>query len=418
MERSDFKFLIKSILTWRLLLFGIVVVAVNNITLQRHHLGGGIENYLSNPYLWSLANFDGEHFLSIAMSGYKPLQYFFFPIYPMLVGILARFFGGSMITHLISGLVVSNVTFFLGLIGLMRLIRLDYKENITRLIVILLLIFPASFYFGAFYSESLFFALSVWSFYLARKGKWVLAGILGAFLTATRIVGLALVPALLVEVWLQKGKPGIWGIRDIGEIRGIWEKRLLGIAMIPVGIIAYMVYLNKVTGDPLEFFHSVFIYGEQRSSELILLPQVFYRYIFKILPNINYYYFPAVFTLWLEFIVGVVFGVFVGLGLLELGFKKCGWIRNINILWRVENLGKFKIRESYLAYLLVGYLIPTFSGSFSSFPRYILILFPAFIMIANVLSKSSKSVQKVYYLISFVTLLFATMLFSRGYWIS
>jgi hypothetical protein len=326
----------------------------------------------------------------------------------LLTSLVARLIGNSMFSYLVSGLFVSNMAFLAGMVGFMRLIGLDYEKNTVRKCVILLLLFPTSFYFGAFYSESLFFALSVWSFYFARKGKWLYAGVLGAALTATRIVGLALIPALLVEVWLQNGKPRIG---DIKEIRKIWGKRLLGIALIPVGIIGYMVYLNKVAGDPLEFFHNVFIYGEQRSSEIIMLPQVFYRYIFKILPNINYDYFPAVFTTWLEFVVGLGVGVLGGLGAIRVISK----LRGLGKSGRFEY---FEIRESYLVYLLAGYLIPTLSGSFSSLPRYVVVLFPVFIMLVNVLNKSKNEIRKAYYILSALTLLIASMLFSRGYWIA
>jgi hypothetical protein len=433
MKKDDNRFVFTAFVVWRISLCLILAFAIGFIALQKDFLGGGLENYLANPQLWSWANFDGEHLLSISLVGYKPLQYFFFPAYPFLVSFVAKLFYSSTTTHLITGLVISHAALLMGLIGLIRLTKLDYKKNIARLSLILLLLFPTSFYFGAFYTESLFFALSVWSFYFARKGRWLVAGALGAVLAATRVVGLALIPALIVEAWMQGGRGGL------GEV----GKKVLGIVLVPLGIVVYMVYLNKVVGDPLEFFHSVGIYGEQRSTELIMLPRIFYRYIVKILPNINYNYFPAVFSTWLEFLVGLGFGVLGGLGILEwigrlasgsdLRFKEpCGsaksslarrgglgvvswWFRRGRTGRMLDN---FKIRESYLVYLLVGYIIPTLSGSFSSLPRYVLILFPAFIMLSKLLSCGKERTVNSYYLLSAVTLFIATALFVRGYWIS
>lgn len=385
-------------LIWRVLLFVFLFLAISTLPLQKDFLGGGMQNYLKAPHLWSWVNFDGEHYLRIAREGYGQFSYFFFPVYPLLMRFATWGFKGGLVGYILSGLLISHISLLIGLIGLVRLIRMDYKRKTAFFAVSLLLFFPTSFYFGSFYTESLFFALVVWSFYFARTKRWIMAGVLGAILTATRVVGLALLPALLVEVWEQKREIG--GIGDIGVI-GV--KKILGVLLVPMGLLIYMYYLKVQTGDSLAFFHSLGnVFGEQRSPRLILLPQVFYRYFFKILPNINYDYFPVVFTTWLEFITAVVFGVLGGLG----------------ILAALKRLGKFRLRASYAAYLVVGFLIPTLSGSFSSLPRYVLVLFPAFILSALIISKTPRSIQVLTFTLLFICLGIATSLFTRGYWVS
>jgi len=203
-NKKDFRFILTGLLAWRILLFLFLFFAVIFIPLQKDFLGGGVETYLKAPYLWSWANFDGEHYLSIAYQGYLPLTYFFFPVYPLLIRLIAEVFNQNFLTYAMSGLFISHLAFFIGLIGLIRLIEVDYKKEIAYPAIILLLLFPTSFYFGSVYTESLFLALTVWSFYFARKKRWVWAGLLGAISTATRIVGLALIPALIAELWLQK----------------------------------------------------------------------------------------------------------------------------------------------------------------------------------------------------------------------
>ncbi len=383
MNKKDFKFLFSSFVFWRLILFIFLFLAISIVQLQEKFLGGNLEDYLRAPYLWAWVNFDGEHYLSIAYQGYLSLTHFYFPAYSLITKFIAGLFNQNFITIVISGLLVSNISFLVALIGLWKLIRLDYKKKIASLVILLLLVFPTSFYFGSFYTESLFLALVVWSFYFARKQKWLLAGILGAVLTATRVVGIALVPALIVEVWLQKRKNKKLGL--------LWP--IVGILLVPLGLFAYMYYLKITTGDPLEFFHSVSIFGQQRSQSLILLPQVFYRYFFKVLPNLNYDYFPIVFTTFLEIVAAIVFLV-----LAVVSF--------------------FKLRLTYAFYLAVGYLIPTLSGSFSSLPRYVLILFPGFILMAIWLSKKSKWLQVTLLSILFLALGIATALFVRGYWVA
>jgi Gpi18-like mannosyltransferase len=382
MSKKEIDFLLPSLLGWRVLLFVFLFLAIFTLPLQNNFLGGGLSNYLKAPWLWSWLNFDGEHYLSIARQGYLPLTYFYFPAFPLMVRLVASLFGRSFLSLALSGLLVSHLSFFLALVGLWKLIRLDSKEGIARLAIAGLFLFPTSFYFGCFYTESLFLALIVWSFYFARKQKWFLAGILGAVSTATRVVGLALIPALLIEAWLQKGEKKKYNL----------ILPFIGVTMISLGILAYMYYLQLETGDPLEFFHSVSIFGQQRSPNLILLPQVFYRYLFKILPNINYSYFPVVFSTWLEALTGLAF-------------------------LAISIIGFFRLRLSYAVYLAIGYLVPTFSGSFSSLPRYVVVLFPAFILFANYLSKKSKVLQILNFAILFICLGIATSLFVRGYWI-
>ena len=383
MKKKDFKFLFSSFVFWRLILFIFLFLAISIVQLQEKFLGGNLEDYLRAPYLWAWVNFDGEHYLSIAYQGYLSLTHFYFPAYSLITKFIAGLFNQNFITIVISGLLVSNVSFLVALIGLWKLIRLDYKENIASLAILLLLVFPTSFYFGSLYTESLFLALVVWSFYFARKQKWLLAGILGAVLTATRVVGIALVPALIVEVWLQK--------RKNKKLSLFWP--IVGILLVPLGLFVYMYYLKITTGDPLEFFHSVSIFGQQRSSSLILLPQVFYRYFFKVLPNVNYDYFPIVFSTFLEIIAAIIFLV-------------------------LTIVSFFKLRLSYAFYLAAGYLIPTLSGSFSSLPRYVLVLFPGFILMAIWLSKKSRWLQTAVLLILFLALGIATALFVRGYWVA
>ncbi len=69
-------------LTWKIFVYFVLVLSLAVIPLQFSYLGGGLVNYLKNPYLWAFANFDGVHYLSIAQEGYKPLTYFYFPVFP------------------------------------------------------------------------------------------------------------------------------------------------------------------------------------------------------------------------------------------------------------------------------------------------------------------------------------------------
>ena len=378
MRKKDFLFLLFSFIVWRVILFAFLFLATRAVPLQRNFLGGGEANYLVSPWLWSWLNFDGEHYLTIAQIGYQPLTYFYFPIFPVVAKFVGGILGGGFINLAVGGLIVSNASFFIALIGLWKLVEKDFGVIVARLTILLMLFFPTSFYFGSYYTESIFLALTVWAFYFVRKDNWVYGGIAGSISTAARIIGVALAPAFLVEYWQGKKKNLL---------------KLASILFVPAGIAVYMYYLGVKTGDPLNFLNTVSIFGGQRSSSFILLPQVFYRYFFKILPFVNYGYMPNFFTTYLELTTAVLF-----LGLAVLAF--------------------WKLRKSYAVYLALGYLIPTLSGSFSSLPRYVVVLFPAFIL-ASLYVKNWPQVWKVVlFSVLFTGLGLATCLFVRGYWVS
>ncbi len=369
-------------LTWRLLLIIVAFMAVAFLPLgyKDRFLGGGPMNYLLLPQFFSWANFDGEHYLSIAIFGYKNLEQAFFPVYPLLISFFAKPDPYNLLPSLINsitvGLIISNLSFVLALIFLWELIRIDFSKKIAYLTIILILIFPTSFYFGAVYNEALFLLLTVTSFYSARKGNWFAAGILGLFASATRVFGIFLFPALLIEAWRQKTK----------------FSKMIYLLLIPLGLGAYMWYLKLTIGDPLAFYHFQKLVGEQHQSGIITLPQVYFRYIKMIMTTAVSN--PIFQTIVLEFFTGLLFFL-----LPIYGYFK-------------------KIRLSYLVFAMLAFIVPTAQGSFSSTPRYVIVLFPSFLAAALGIMKLPKLIKILLLLILFLAFVVEAALFLRGYWIA
>lgn len=368
-------------LSWRVLLILASIFAIKFIPLAYtdRFLGGGSINYYLAPYLLSWANFDGEHYLSIAIFGYKALQQAFFPVYPILISFFAKPISYDLLSSLINstiiGLIISNATFLIALLYLYDLVRLDFPKRIAFLVISLIVFFPTSFYFGALYNESLFLLLTVLAFLEVRRGNWFWASILGMIASATRLFGIVLFPAFMIEAYLQKKYRGIF-----------W------FFLIPLGLVFYMYYQYITVQDPLAFYHLQDLVGEQRQSQLVALPQVYFRYI-KMLSTINFSN-PIYQTIILEFIVGIVFFI-----LPIYGYFK-------------------KIRLSYLFYVFAGFLITTVQGSFSSVPRYVLVFFPSFIALAFWLDHLPKLIRLTFFIITVSLLMVETTLFLRGYWVA
>lgn len=369
-------------LLWRIVLVVVLIFAINFIPLQYkdRFLGGGSINHQLAPELFSWANFDGEHYLAIAIFGYKEREQAFFPVYPGMISALAMPFSPDLLSSLVNstivGLVISNFSFLLALIILWNLIKIDYSKKIALFTLATILLFPTSFYFGAVYSESLFLLLSVSSFYLARKGRWFSASLLGMVASATRVFGILLLVAFIIEAWQQRAKLS----------KSFW------IFLIPLGLLIYMLYQYFTVGDPLAFYSLQKQVGEQHQLGLILLPQVYFRYV-KMLLTVDLGN-PIYQTIILEFSVGLIFFLLPVYGYFQ------------------------KMRLSYLAYAMLGFLLPTLTGSFSSVPRYVTILFPSFLIMAILLNKLPNLLRIIILSFSALVLMAETALFLRGYWVA
>ncbi|MEK7616924.1 MAG: mannosyltransferase family protein [Patescibacteria group bacterium] len=369
-------------IAWRIFLTLAGVFAVSNVPLMNkdRFLGGGSQNYHLEPLFFSWANFDGEHYLSISIHGYKFLEQAFFPVYPTLISFFAKPFYNDLFSanvfSILAGLLTSNIAFFFALVILWELIRIDYSQNLAYLTIILLLIFPTSFYFGALYNESLFLLFSVLSFYTFRKGMLLKSSFLGALSSATRVFGIILFPAFLVEIWQQK----------------MYRKIIFWLFFIPVGLGMYMLYQYFTFDDPLAFYNLQTIVGEQHTAGITLLPQVYFRYI-KMLLTVDMQN-PIYQTILLEFSLGIIFFL-----LPIYGFFK-------------------KIRLSYLIYAMVGFLLPTIQGSFSSTPRYIIVFFPSFLAAAIWLNSKPNILKVIILSVSIILLFIESVLFLRGYWVA
>jgi Dolichyl-phosphate-mannose-protein mannosyltransferase len=127
----------------------------------------------------------------IATFGYEPAEMSvnFWPMFPILTGLTARLFDGSVA---LGGLIVSGVSYVAAMTGLYRLVARDFEPTIARRTVILLSIFPSAFFLFAPFTEALFLALAVWSIVFARERRWLLAGVIGLAAGLTRIQGVFL----------------------------------------------------------------------------------------------------------------------------------------------------------------------------------------------------------------------------------
>lgn len=379
-NRKIIKFVFLLFVVWQSALMFLSVISPRVLPARERFMYNDREKARNPVFFWNRANFDGAHYLSIVRGGYGLYQQAFFPLYPKIIKFATPFFFGR---DLLAALFISNLSFVAAMYLFYKLILLDYPEKMARQTLLFLILFPASFFFGFVYTESLFLALILGSFYAARKKKWLLAGILGALAANTRIIGVFLFPALIYEWWNEyKIQSASW--RTKYKIQNIFA-----IFIVPLGLLSYMKFLSDKFGDALLFAHVQPFFGAERSGgKIILLYQVFWRYLKMILTT---QWDPLYFAVWLELLVAVLF-----LGLLFLAYKK-------------------KVRLSYLLFAVFAYFVPTLSGTFLSMSRFALILFPCFISLSMV---KNETVRKIIYGVFGILLAISAVFFYQGYWVA
>lgn len=319
-------------------------------------------NYFSNDFWASLANWDGGHFLGIAQIGYsQKFQYAFFPLYPLLVKALHTVTGN----YLVAGVLISISATFLGLQLLYRLV-LDFNKKIAEKAILALLFFPTSFYFLTAYSEGLFFFLAVLTFYLLRKNRLFWATIAASLVSATRIVGLAVAAGFLLEV-----------ITTQGLNRKNWF-----VVFAPLGFLIYCIFLYQQTGDPFYFLSA-----ETHWQRTLAVPGVGF---WEALKNISGSFNSMKFNILLDLIFAVL-----GVGLAIRAFRF--------------------LPGSLAIYSLLAVIIPLFTPTLSSMPRFLLVIFPIFIVLALI---KNHFMQFIFQAFSISLLAIFTAIFFAGYWVS
>jgi Gpi18-like mannosyltransferase len=323
--------------------------------------------------LWN--RWDAPHFVDIAKNGYTDVgegRYFivFLPLYPFLIRLLASVIGN----YEVSALLISNIASLFAGVYLYKLVKIDCSHSTALKSVFYLSLFPTSYFLIAGYTESLFLFLTIGCFFYVRKGNWLPAGVMGMLASATRLTGLVLVPSLVYEFLSQKSKT---------KSRNVMNAFFL--CMISFGFISYLVLNYLVYGSAFAFLE---IQREHWSKHLA--------------PPWE----GLLGALWVIFWRDPVQKVFVGVA--EVLFGLFG-------LFCISYAFIIKLRPSYTIYMLLTWLAVASTSYWLSMPRYLLSMFPIFILFAVIADKR----EELHYVMTTAFLLFFSLfliLFTQGYW--
>src|SRR5436305_400477 len=299
---------------------------------------------LTSAYDWLAIwnRWDAPHYLDIARMGYvaegvEARWIVFYPLYPWLVRACAFVLRDG----LASAFFVSTVASLAVGLLLYRLAEIDEREATARASVFFMFVFPTSYFLHIGYTESLFIALAVGAFLAARLRNWRAAGLLGALAAAARVNGLLLIPALAFEAWDEHRNEG-----------RRWRWEWLWVLAAAAGFGGYLLINWKVFGHPFEFLNM----QEQYWSKSLTWPWVgisaAWDSVWGREPS------EAQMVGWQEF-----FFVMLGLAL-----TVWAWLR---------------LRASYAVWMTLNWLLWTSTKFVLSVPRYTLVMFPAYILLAR-----------------------------------
>lgn len=180
---------------------------------------------------------DAVHFDTITLYGYDgdpsrtsvPFEAFF-PGLPLVLKPLTL---GATSTAT-AQLFVSGVALAVAVVALRRLGDLERGAGVGERAVLLLLISPWAVFLAAGYSEALFLGLAIPAWLAAKRNHWWLAGVLAMGAAGTRVTGIFLALALIVQfVLYAKNRSRYWPA-----------------VLIPfLSPIAYTVFQYQRTGD-------------------------------------------------------------------------------------------------------------------------------------------------------------------------
>ncbi len=322
---------------------------------------------------------DALWYEKIATQGYSPTDgtSAFPPLLPALMRLVSVITLGN---SALAGILVGSLAAIVALALIYRLTTLDSTPSAAFLSVVYLGLFPTAFFLYSGYTESLFLALAMGAFWLARQGKWPLVALLAGMAGAAKVQGGLLFLPLAFEYIAWSG----WSLAALR--RHAVEFTAVVVAS-PLATATFFAYVTYVVGDRLPWNARVNLMWTQRATNwpgetlLVSLQKI----INEQMLTIN------------------AFDLIVFLSFATLA------------------VGAFRLRVSY-GLQAATVLLPSLLRVSAQFPlmsmsRYVLAAFPCFIVLSVWADKRPRPVRLLILVLWVSLLLVWSSQFVRGYWV-
>jgi hypothetical protein len=286
---------------------------------------------------------DSHHYMVLAKHGYEPgaLASAFFPLWPLVIRSCAWLTGGNVF---VAAIVAANVLSGVALVLFWRWAAAREGPDVATTSLLLLMAYPGALFLAFPYSEPLFLLLAVLCVAgLQSSRPWTAAPAL-FLLPLCRGPG-AYVALVVVAVVFAR-----WRAKALR-----WHEPVL--ILVPLlGVAAYFAMMFASTGDPLTGIHAQDLYPAHRTLSDMVDP----RKLIRTFSHVSgHHYVDSAITdraAFVLFVIGIV-GLF------------------------------FHDKASFWYSLPMG-LLPAMTG-FMSYSRFLLVVFPVFLVFGRVLARPS-----------------------------
>lgn len=342
---AELKKLITITIIVKLTIFFIIIssyfILASNIYYNNAHYG--IFPHQNLDFFSLLKSWDAGHYLFLAENGYPngvTQSTAFYPLYPFLIKSVGFLFLGNTLA---AGLLISNLCSLLAIVYFYLLVKKMYNNTIAFTASLFMLSFVTFFYTSLVYSEGLFLLLVIAFFYYMYEKKYYPGLFLSVLIPLTRPTGILVAVPLCGYLVLD-----IWNSKKVKD-----PKTCILLLGFITGFLLYLGIMNYFTGSFFSGFDAENIYFPHNSLNNLLQPVSWFQNNFL---NIQYSF--------NGYTTSILNRIFFGFFLILLYF-----------------IYKYLDTTLFLYSLALG-LIPALSDSFMSYIRFILVIFPIFIVLA------------------------------------
>jgi len=320
---------------------------------------------------------DASHHLNLAMNGYFDLSVASSVFYPLFATITRLFTNMLGLDYVISGLSISTIFTIISFMLLYMLAKATFDEQTAKWSVLVLAVYPTSFFLLAPFTESLFLALTLAAFWAAETKRWGLTGIFGFLASLTRGPGILTPIALAALAWRQ------WKDNKYHIISKPMLFTMLGLTLPILGGLAFLFW-RKYSGFP-----PVSVVLEEYFGLVVTNP------ISGLINAIIQWIGVRDITTTLELFTAVLF-IFLSVSMI----KKIFWNKPEWCIYTVINLAIFFSKQSYV------------HSSLQSISRYVLVLFPIYIFLGHWIAQQGYRTRLIYISISSIGLSVLTVYYT------
>lgn len=322
---------------------------------------------------------DADWYQAIVTNGYWGGSRAFFPLFIILgqgLQLIFPFVATPILLFSLSNVIFITAIYYFQI--LLEKYQLSHDQDKDNNYLLVLLIYPFSFFFSIGYTESLFLLLLVLTLIYAKDKKYLGAAIFAGLASATRTVGIFLSVALLVQF-----------IKDYRDKKvKFWQIMYLLIS--PLGLIFYMLFLKLKFGNYWGFLVDSQNWGRQLSfyDSMISFKDQLVR-----LSSTNPFNPDG------SFIRPLIENSSIIIAL-------------VSIIWFFT---KFK-RWDVTVFSALALLLPIMTGTLVSINRLVLVILPIYFMVGYLI-KNPKYRLVILLTMTFLQALF-TILYINGFWVA